>query len=109
MIKKVLLLVIVILLLGAILPKFFLRDKVVSLSEGPHCPQNEAAEFLDNPFEKIMLVFGGLQTLSKSGEPIGSSDTAKGESNYIVRAFTIFGIPFATLEVKECYGAVRRL
>jgi hypothetical protein len=107
--KKVSVVIIIVIILGVVLPKFLIKDKAVSLSEGPHCPSMEVYQFLDNPFERILLLLGGLQTISKTGMPIGYSDTATGESNYVVRAYTIFGIPFATVEVEECYGAVRRL
>lgn len=112
MYRKIIIAIILVLILGIVLPRFFLKDKATSLSEGPQCPHNEAAEFLDNPFERIMLVFGGLQTISKEEDgsyPNTFSGAAYGEYNFIVRAYTIFGIPFATVKVEECYGAVQRI
>ena len=94
---KILFSIILLLVIGAAVPKILLKDKVAD-PNNPSCLKSEAYQFLENPLERILIFFGGLQTLS-----------SKNQSDYIVRAYTIFGIPFAKVEVESCNGSVRRL
>jgi hypothetical protein len=95
----IILVVVFFILVGVLIPKSF-KDKVND--EYTKTVKLEAYTELDNPFQRIALMVGKVVVENKT----------ETQGQYVVKAYTIFGIPFAKLtitclspQIGDCEGS----